>query len=350
MTSSFFLGACTPQCFLSYADTLFDELSQLYIIKGGSGCGKSTFMRRIGAEAEARGLDVSYILCSSDPGSLDGVLLPALSVGFVDGTAPHVLEPRLCGGGANYLNFGEFYDEAGLRANAGEIRLAQRENAAQYPHVIACLAAADRVLESVRAEIAAPRYAEEMDAIAQCLALSALRPVGDKPRIRQRFLEAVTPEGGWFCAETPAALCRRVYVLRDDYLLAPQLLNALLQRAEALGHECIVCHSPLQPKDAPAHLLIPTADAAFVCDSEARPYEGEAFCRIDLSSTLPPALRTELQFCLDTTHTLLKQAVSHMHRAKHCHDRVEELCRPFVDFSGVDRLTEKTLKTLFNES
>ena len=145
MTSSFFLGACTPQGFLSYADTLFDELSQLYIIKGGSGCGKSTFMRRIGAEAESRGLDVSYILCSSDPGSLDGVLLPALSVGFVDGTAPHVLEPRLCGGGANYLNFGEFYDEAGLRANAGEIRLAQRKHAAQYPHVTACLAAADAV-------------------------------------------------------------------------------------------------------------------------------------------------------------------------------------------------------------
>ena len=133
MTSTFFLGACTPQGFLSHSDTLFEELDRLFIIKGGSGCGKSTFMRRIGAEAEARGLDVSYILCSSDPESLDGALLPGLGVGFVDGTAPHVLEPQLCGGGANYLNFGEFYDEAGLRANEAEIRQAQRANAAQYP-------------------------------------------------------------------------------------------------------------------------------------------------------------------------------------------------------------------------
>lgn len=348
MTSTFFLGACTPQGFLSHADTLFDELSQLYIIKGGSGCGKSTFMRKIGAEAEARGLDVSYILCSSDPSSLDGVLLPALSTGFVDGTAPHILEPRLCGGGASYLNFGEFYDETGLRANADEIRLAQRENAAQYPHVTACLAAADRLLDSVRAETAGEMYAEETDAIAQCLALSALRPVGERPRVRRRFLEAVTPEGGWFCGETPAALCGRVYVLRDDYLFAPRLLRALLQRAEALGHECIVCHSPLQPKDAPAHLLIPTAGAAFVCDSAVRPYEGDCFCRIDLSSTLPPALRGELQFCLDTTRTLLRRAVTHMRRAKCCHDRVEQLCRPFVDFAGVDRLTEEMLRRLFD--
>ena len=51
MTSTFFLGACTPQGFLSHYDSLFDELEQLYIIKGGSGCGKSTFMRKIGAEA-----------------------------------------------------------------------------------------------------------------------------------------------------------------------------------------------------------------------------------------------------------------------------------------------------------
>lgn len=348
MTSTFFLGACTPQGFLSHADGLFDELSQLYIIKGGSGCGKSTFMRRIGAEAEARGLDVCYILCSSDPHSLDGVLLPGLSTGFVDGTAPHVLEPRLCGGDANYLNFGEFYDEAGLRANAEEIRLTQRKNAAQYPHVTACLAAADRLLDSVRAESAAPVYAEQTDAIAQCLAMSALCPADNEPRIRRRFLEAVTPEGEWLCAETPAALCGHIYVLRDDYLLAPRLLSTLLQRAGALGHECVVCHSPLQFKGAPSHLLIPTAGAAFVCDSEARPYAGESFCRIDLSSLLPPTLRAELQFCTDTARALLRQAVTHMRRAKACHDRVEQLCRPFVDFAGVDRLTEETLRRLFD--
>ena len=158
MTSTFFLGACTPQGFVSHYDSLFEELEQLYIIKGGSGCGKSTFMRRIGAEAEQRGLDVSYILCSSDPDSLDGVLLPSLSTGFVDGTAPHVLEPRLCGGGANYLNFGEFYDSDRLRANEAEIRRTQRENAAQYPLVTSCLAAADRLLDSVRTVTAGPVY------------------------------------------------------------------------------------------------------------------------------------------------------------------------------------------------
>ncbi len=348
MTSTFFLGTCTPQGFVSHYDSLFEELEQLYIIKGGSGCGKSTFMRRIGAEAEQRGLDVSYILCSSDPDSLDGVLLPSLSTGFVDGTAPHVLEPRLCGGGANYLNFGEFYDSDGLRANEAEIRRTQRENAAQYPLVTSCLAAADRLLDSVRTVTAGPVYDEEMSAIAECLALSALKPIGDSPKISRRFLEAITPAGGWFCTESARTLCERVYILRDDYLLAPRLLKLLLQRATAFGHTCIVCYSPLQPQGAPAHLLIPSAGAAFLCDSAAHPCEGDAFCRLDLSSTLAPALRRELQFCLDTKLALLRQAAVHMRQAKRLHDRMELLCRPFVDFEAVDHFTAATVARLFS--
>ena len=35
--------------------------------------------------------------------------------------------------------------------------------------------------------------------------------------------------------------------------------------------------------------------------------EGDVFCRLDLSSTLAPALRRELQFCLDTKLALLRQ-------------------------------------------
>ena len=62
---------------------------------------------------------------------------------------------------------------------------------------------------------------------------------------------------------------------------------------------------------------------------------------------LEPELRQELQFCLDTTRLLLRQAVLHMQKAKRLHDRIELLCRPFVDFAAVDRLTEKTIAQIF---
>ena len=230
MESVFYLGACSPQGFASHYDSLLREHLQLNIIKGGSGCGKSTFMRRIGRAAQERGLDVSYILCSSDPDSLDGVVIPALETAFVDGTAPHVLEPSLCGGSMNYVNFGAFYDRAAMRQSEDEIRAAQALNAAQYPHVTACLSAADKLLDSVRAVTATRASTEQTTSLAECLALSVLRPTGESPRTATRFLSAVTPKGLRFCVQTPPALCARVYVLRDNYFLAPRLLARLLER------------------------------------------------------------------------------------------------------------------------
>lgn len=347
MESVFYLGACSASGFVSHYNSLLHELKHLTIIKGGSGCGKSTFMRAIARAAIARGHDVSYILCASDPNSLDAVIVPALSLGYVDGTAPHVLEPKLCGGSMNYLNFGEFYDSEAMRPNEEEIFLVQKQNAAQYPHVTACLAAADKLLDSIRLESNQTYYDEEMTAIAECLSLSNLQPTGAHAKEEFRFLSAITPKGLQLCAQTPSALCERVYVLRDNYALAPRLLRHMRQKALSMGHHCIVCHSPLLPSGDPTHLLIPSAKCAVISESRDFPYDGPCFCRIDLDSTLPCKVKKELEFCEKTVSDLLFRAVHHIRKAKLLHDRIEQLCRPFVDFTAVDALTAKTVAKLF---
>ena len=89
----YFLGANSPTGFYSLYDCLLplEKARAIYILKGGPGCGKSTLLRKIGAWAEESGLKTEYILCSGDPDSLDAVILPALGVAIVDGTAPHVV-------------------------------------------------------------------------------------------------------------------------------------------------------------------------------------------------------------------------------------------------------------------
>lgn len=349
MESVFYLGASTPKGFVSHFDSLFREVRRLTIIKGGPGCGKSTFMRTVATAAREHGLDVSYILCSSDPDSLDGIILPQLSAAYVDGTAPHVLEPELCGGSMNYLNFGEFYDSDAMQPNEAEILSFQKENAAKYPHVTAFLAAADALLESVRIATASESYYEELAAIAECFALSTVQPIGDQPILKKRFLSAITPKGPKLCDKTPSAICERVYVLRDNYGLSPHVLSILLEKALCLGHTCIACYTPLLPERAPSHLLIPTANAAFVSDSRDFPYTGSCFCRVDLDSTIPPSVRKELEFCCKTVSSLVYQSVHHLREAKRLHDRMEQLCRPFVDFTAADRLAKKTILDLFGE-
>ncbi|HWQ60991.1 MAG TPA: hypothetical protein VN521_01695 [Negativicutes bacterium] len=91
-----FPGGNTPQGFFSYYNYIIPaDAARIFIMKGGPGTGKSTFMRRIGDAMLERGLDIEHHHCSSDNGSLDGVVIPALGVAFIDGTAPHVVDPGI---------------------------------------------------------------------------------------------------------------------------------------------------------------------------------------------------------------------------------------------------------------
>lgn len=118
----YFLGANSPAGFYSlYSELLSPETANaIYILKGGPGCGKSTLMRRVAQQAAQAGETVEYILCSADPDSLDGVVLPRLGAALVDGTAPHVVEPKYPGAVEQYVNLGNCYDRAGLRAIPGQ--------------------------------------------------------------------------------------------------------------------------------------------------------------------------------------------------------------------------------------
>ena len=70
-----FPGGNTPRRFVNHFDDIlpFERARRVYFIKGGSGVGKSTFMRAVGQHCAQAGYKVEYFNCSSDPQSLDGV-------------------------------------------------------------------------------------------------------------------------------------------------------------------------------------------------------------------------------------------------------------------------------------
>jgi len=113
----YFLGANTGGGFVSVYDEFCPPESGvfLWVLKGGPGCGKSSFMKAIGRAAEDAGLDVEYVLCSADPESLDGVLVPAWHTGYVDGTSPHGMDVSLPAAAGAYLDLGAFYDVKALK-------------------------------------------------------------------------------------------------------------------------------------------------------------------------------------------------------------------------------------------
>ena len=149
----FFLGANSPQGFYSLYDQLIDRDSAraVDILKGGPGCGKSTLMRRVAQSAAQPGLAAEYILCSGDPSSLDGLVLPQLGAAIVDGTAPHVVEPVCPGSAEHYVNLGACYDAAALAPMGAQLRAGRAEYQGCYQRAYRYLSAADRLGQDDRA-------------------------------------------------------------------------------------------------------------------------------------------------------------------------------------------------------
>ncbi len=211
----YFLGANSPQGFYSLYDQLLppETANAIYIIKGGPGCGKSTLMRQVAAQAAQAGETVEYILCSGDPDSLDGVVLPRLKAALVDGTAPHVIEPKYPGVVEQYVNLGVCYDREGLQAVREELQGCMRGYKEHYQRAYRCLGAAAEIREDVRDTLMTEELEAKLAKRARGILSRELKPrkTGEAGAVKQRFLGAVTHKGAgrcwgamtWWPAPTP---------------------------------------------------------------------------------------------------------------------------------------------------
>ena len=112
-----FPGGNTPEGFFSYYTYILgqQEANRILCLKGGPGVGKSTFMKKIGQHFAQKGEAVDFLWCSSDPDSLDGIVLRERKIAVIDATSPHVVDPVNPGAVDNIVHLGEFWDGEALK-------------------------------------------------------------------------------------------------------------------------------------------------------------------------------------------------------------------------------------------
>ena len=109
---NYFASANTCNGFINLFNNInMESNSFLYIIKGGSGTGKSTLMKKIGNHFSKMGNSVEYFFCSSDSSSLDGVRVADYNIAIVDGTAPHITNDSLPQIRDKIINIGEYISQ-----------------------------------------------------------------------------------------------------------------------------------------------------------------------------------------------------------------------------------------------
>ena len=122
-TVDFFLGATTPAGFKGYFEPMRREPGmQMYLIKSGPGCGKSTLMKQLAQKAEQQGQSIERVHCASDPDSLDGVIFLDQKRAIIDATAPHVVEPDAPGADELVVSLYHTIDAGKLAPHRDEVK------------------------------------------------------------------------------------------------------------------------------------------------------------------------------------------------------------------------------------
>ncbi len=343
MEESYFLGANSRAGFASlYRHFAAAPGDTLHVIKGGPGTGKSGLMRSIAAAAKERGFDVETVLCSGDPDSLDGVYIPALRQGWVDGTAPHTLDPAHFGADGDYADLGRFCRlplKDADRARALErYRAYQGRYAAAYRWLAAAGAAYDAAPTAALPEEAEKKLRRRIRGILQRLA-----PRGAGGAEKARFLSAISCRGE-LKLELPERYAT-VYRLDEGRGLAPKALRIAAEEAAARGLGRILCPSPLCPTELEG-LLLPEAGIAFLTGER----RAETERSIHLDALLPPPEREEKlarRRASQLQRSALEAAVEQLRLAKARHDELEAVYRPYMDFAALTEFTEQTVRALF---
>ena len=343
MVTNFFLGANSGGGFQSLYDGFTDPegLRDLMVLKGGPGVGKSTFMKYIGRRAEEAGEDVEYIWCSGDPDSLDGVLLPRLGIAAVDGTAPHVVEPRFPAAADRYVDLGRFYDVDALKTRRGEVEEHTAACSAAYRRAYRAFRAAEEVAEELRAQVLPGWDREKLLKRTDGILRRELRKQGGGTgTCRERFLGGKTCKGALCRYDAALALAPRAYLLLDTWGLGDMMLQRIAEEAAIRGYDAIRCPDPEHPRRL-RHLILPEAGLCFLTEEGSFPET--PYRRLHLDALLAPQRqsRARIRFGRRMSRALTEEGMEALAQAKASHDLLEAVYHPYVDFDGVEALARR---------
>jgi hypothetical protein len=340
-SKGYYAAANTSGGFLSLFGEIFAPhgLSRLYILKGGPGTGKSTFMYSIGKAAAERGLETEYYYCSADTGSLDGVKIPSLGVAVADGTPPHAIEPRYPGACEKIINLGANFDETALRGNRAEIERLTDECTACYGRGARFLAAAGET-ELLYMETASQAFDFEKAGKAVRRILSQAKPAGGG--CTERYISALGTGGAAHICNAPEEGERTVLV-SGKYGAERLFLSVLAQEAENGGYTCVRFPDVLL-RERTEGIYIKEIGTRFTASEEAEDeINAGRFVRCEVLAEN----RGKLRFAEKCREALLQGAFSELAKMGGAHGELEKYYVAAMDFGKSGEMLERVKAEIF---
>ncbi len=338
-----FISANSKNGFFSLYDEVFDtkRFDRIYVILGGPGTGKSTLLRGISAKARERGFAVEEILCSSDPASLDGVILASGNkrIGILDGTPPHariITAPAVC---EQIIDLGAFWDAQRLSVHKSTLLALTEKKQNAYARAYALLSAVGALWEEKR--ICFSPYFDKEKAKRQIKhKLGTCRQRGEATF---RLLRTFSGAGEVVLSPCEEKAHNLLYI-GGNQVAAEIYLSYFEEILKSLSVKRTVFLSPLDGKSVDGIYL---EESATLLLKESLREKGIRGRRIvaDRFFTLHPEESREHRALLESTKAMVLSALS---EAKKAHAAMEEYYIDSMDFDALRAFREKKTEEILS--
>ena len=356
MTRHMFAGASSPVGFVDFFEHIMplEKARKRYFLKGSSGSGKSTFIKKTATVFEAEGYDIEKFHCANDPDSLDAISVNSLGLCIIDATSPHSHDPEIPAAIDIIIDFADFLDEGKIIGQIDEIKTLLRAKKTLAEKSRGYFSALGNIY---LAEKTACEAALKMDCLNKEVqeylnTLDVQNAQNQYGCNRKLFLSALAPNGFVSFVDDFFNDCEVYGICSYEGIGADIFLSKLRDELNLRGTDTESFHCPFAPERL-EYLHVPETKTAFVITGGRFGYKGNVDKKIDINSCIDVKIQSHAgsgigKLYSDLFDKMLNDAVDSLKAAKDLHIRIEEIYAEAMDFEKVCEMTEKMIRGMLS--
>ncbi len=338
-----FLAANSANGFVSFFDEIRD-FENTYIIKGGPGTGKSSFMKKAASAAQAEDMAVEYVFCSSDPNSLDAVCIKDIPIAIADGTAPHTLEPKYPGASGGIIDVGRFWDEEKIKNFSEDVFELTKNVSDEFASAYKWLKAAGAIYEDIEKTSEKGLDSVKLNTFTDNLIKRTIpKKIGNCGNIKKRLISGITPFGTVTFYDTLYNLCEKVITVKDKYLLSDRIISKFVKAAKDAGYTVYAFYNPLLTEKI-MHAAVPELGIAIATDSFMTRFEPQNTTAVSMERFIEETDKKRLSNDHRMLGMCIKEAVNRIAKAKAYHDDLEDIYIAAMNFTSLEESVNTFIK------
>jgi len=356
-----FPGGNTCKGFHSFYDFIIEpDATRIFCIKGGPGVGKSTFMRWIGEQMLEKGYDVEFHCCSSDNNSLDGIVIPSLRIAMLDGTAPHIVDPKNPGVVDEIIHLGDYWNEKKMVSSKKEVlklnAQVSRFFTIAYNNLKEAKGSYDQWEFYLNECIDTCEIRQISNNLLEKIFQDACPQYNVSPKIRRLFASAITPEGSVNHLSTILEGIEKLYIIKGDPGTGVEKTIAqIANSATEKGLDIEAYHCSFNPEKIDC-VIIPQLKIGIVHGSKPIDFNPNLILSLNSMQTINFNQFLNKDLLLESEKEILaaqerfwiafQRAINFIRQAKAVHDEMEKYYIPAMDFAAINQKREETLQRI----